>query len=309
MIEQLDIHASVRHALKIRNPVVALESTLIAHGLPWPDNLQTVRAMQQAIVAEGASPAVIGIYRGRVCIGLDDELLEYFARADGIAKASRRDIALLLALERDGATTAAGTMMCAAMAGIRVFATGGIGGVHRRVEETLDVSADITELGRTTVAVVCSGAKSILDLPKTMEVLETQGVPIIGYGTNTFPAFYTRDSGLGLDVRVDTPESAARIVRIHQDLHAGGVVVANPIPESASLDSVELEGWILQAEADADAQGITGKALTPFMLDRLSTLSGGRTLVANKSLLQSNACVAARIAVALSSSYESDRIC
>ena len=309
MIEQLDIHASVRHALKIRNPVVALESTLIAHGLPWPDNLQTVRAMQQAIVAEGATPAVIGIYRGRVCIGLDDELLEYFARADGIAKASRRDIALLLALERDGATTVAGTMMCAAMAGIRVFATGGIGGVHRRVEETLDVSADITELGRTTVAVVCSGAKSILDLPKTMEVLETQGVPIIGYGTNTFPAFYTRDSGLGLDVRVDTPELAARIVRIHQDLHAGGVVVANPIPESASLDSVELEGWILQAEADADAQGITGKALTPFMLDRLSTLSGGRTLVANKALLQSNACVAARIAVALSSSYESDRIC
>jgi pseudouridine-5'-phosphate glycosidase len=301
MIEQLDIHASVRDALKVRKPVVALESTVISHGLPWPDNLQTVRAMQQAIVAEGATPAVIGIYRGRVGIGLDDQVLEYFARADGIAKASRRDIAALLALGKDGATTVAGTMMCAAMAGIRVFATGGIGGVHRRVEETLDVSADITELGRTEVAVVCSGAKSILDLPKTMEVLETQGVPVIGYGTNTFPAFYTRDSGLCLDVRVDTPEAAARIVRTHQHLHAGGMIVANPIPESASLDPVELEGWILQAEADADAQGMTGKALTPFMLDRLSTLSGGRTLAANKSLLQDNACVAARIAVALAS--------
>lgn len=299
MIEQLDIHASVRDALKVRKPVVALESTVISHGLPWPDNLQTVRAMQQAIVAEGATPAVIGIYRGRVGIGLDDQMLEYFARADGIAKASRRDIAALLALGKDGATTVAGTMMCAAMAGISVFATGGIGGVHRRVEETLDVSADITELGRTEVAVVCSGAKSILDLPKTMEVLETLGVPVIGYGTNTFPAFYTRDSGLCLDVRVDTPEVAARIVRTHQHLHAGGVIVANPIPESASLDPVELEGWILQAEADADAQGMTGKALTPFMLDRLSTLSGGRTLAANKSLLQDNACVAARIAVAL----------
>ena len=299
MIEQLDIHASVRQALTCGKPVVALESTVISHGLPWPDNLQTVHTMQQAIATEGATPAVVGIYRGRICVGLDDGVLEYFAQADGVAKASRRDIAALVALGKDGATTVAGTMMCAAMTGIRVLATGGIGGVHRRVGETLDVSADITELGRTEVAVICSGAKSILDLPKTMEALETQGVPIVGYGTNTFPAFYTQDSGLRLEVRVDTPDAAAEVIRTHQRLRGGGVIVANPIPGKASLDAGKLEGWISRAEAEADAQGVSGKALTPFLLDRLRTLSDGRALTANKSLLQANASVAARIAVAL----------
>lgn len=294
----LHIAPEVTAALAADQAVVALESTLITHGLPYPDNLQTALAMEAAVRESGAVPATIAILNGAITVGLSQTQIEYLAQADSVRKCSRRDLAVALALGEDGATTVAGTMIVAAMAGIRVFATGGIGGVHRG--HPFDVSADLLELGRTPVAVVCSGAKSILDLPLTLEVLETQGVPVIGYDTSELPAFYVSSSGLPLQVCVNGPEEAARIIRAAGDLDTGqGLLVTVPVPADEALDAASTEAAIQQATAEADAQGIAGKDLTPFVLARLTELTGGATKRANTALLINNARTAGRIAAAL----------
>ena len=280
--------------------MVALESTLITHGLPRPRNLEVARAMEATVRESDSVPATIAILGGQITVGLTDDQLAYLAEAENVRKCSRRDLPIVLARGEDGATTVAGTMMVSQMAGIRVFATGGIGGVHRG--RPFDVSADLIELGRTPVTVVCAGAKAILDLPLTLEVLETQGVPVIGYGVDEFPAFYTRSSGLPIDTRCDTPEEVAAIVRAARDTLglAGGTLVTVPIPEDDELPAGEAEAAITRALAEADAQGIQGKAVTPFLLARVSELTGEASLRANVTLLLNNARVASAIAVALS---------
>ena len=297
----LDIEPEIREALENQQPVVALETTLIAHGLPSPHNLECARALQQTVRDAGALPATIGICRGRIRIGLSEAELHHFATAKGIVKASRRDLATVIASGQYGATTVAATMICAAMAGIDVFATGGIGGVHRGGEGSMDISADLMELGRTGVTVVCSGAKSILDLPKTLEVLETQGVPVLGFETDQFPAFYVRDTGLKLDSRVDSAEQVALIIEARRQLGLeGGMVVTVPIPEKDAIEAAEVELWIATALAEARNARITGKDLTPFLLSHIARFSGGRTVGANVALVEHNAAVAAAIAKALS---------
>jgi pseudouridine-5'-phosphate glycosidase len=299
MYSQPAIHPQVQSALNAGQPVVALESTLITHGLPWPDNLEVARALEAAVREAGAVPATIAILGGQITIGLSGEQLEYLAGAEDVRKCSRRDLAIVVGTGGDGATTVAGTMLVAHMAGIRVFATGGIGGVHRG--HPFDVSADLMELGHTPVTVVCAGAKAILDLPLTLEVLETQGVPVVGYGTDEFPAFYTRRSGLPVDLRCDTPEQVAALVRAREALQLpGGMLVAVPVPPEAELPAAEAELAIGRALAEAEAKGIKGKALTPFLLSRVSQLTGQASLRANVALLLNNARVASRIAVALS---------
>jgi pseudouridine-5'-phosphate glycosidase len=299
MYSQPVIHPRVQSALNAGQAVVALESTLITHGLPQPDNLEVARALEAAVGDEGAAPATIAILGGQIRVGLTDEQLEYLAGAEDVRKCSRRDMAIVVGSGGDGATTVAGTMLVAHMAGIRVFATGGIGGVHR--DHPFDVSADLMELGRTPVTVVCAGAKAILDLPLTLEVLETQGVPVVGYGTDEFPAFYTRRSGLPVDVRCDTPEQVAALVCAREALKlAGGMLVAVPVPEQEELPAAEAELAIARALAEVEAQGVKGKALTPFLLSRVSQLTGQASLRANVALLLNNARVASRIAVALS---------
>lgn len=290
----------VRDALRERRAVVALETTAIAHGLPYPDNLALAGRQMAAIRAEGAVPAVIGLWDGQIAIGLDDTQLEAFARGRNFAKVSRRDLAAVLTRREPGATTVAGTMICAALAGIRLFATGGIGGVHRQGETTLDVSADLIELGRTPVAVVSAGAKAILDLPRTLEVLETQGVPVVGWRTEAFPAFYTRDSGLPCAARVDDAEEAALLLRAHWAAGLGGLLLANPVPAEEALERESVEGWIAQALEEAARQTVTGKAVTPFLLARLAEISGGATSRSNQALLEDNARVAAQVAAMLS---------
>jgi pseudouridine-5'-phosphate glycosidase len=276
-----------------------LESTLITHGLPHPKNLEVARALEAMIREAGAVPATIAILGGQITVGLSDEQLNYLAGADNVRKCSRRDLPVAVGRGEDGATTVAGTMMAAHMAGIRVFATGGIGGVHRG--HPFDVSADLLELGRTPVTVVCAGAKAILDLPLTLEVLETQGVPVIGYGTDEFPAFYSRSSGLPIDVRCDTPEEVAAIVRARDALElSGGILVAVPIPLEEELPAGEAEAAIVRALAEAEAQGISGKAVTPYLLARVSELTGEASLRANVALLLNNARVASAIAVEIS---------
>jgi len=292
----LDIAPNVQAALAAGR-VVALESTVIAHGLPYPQNLETAREMEQAVRQEGAVPATIAIIGGKARIGLNDAALQELATASGVRKVSRRDIAPCLAHRWMGATTVAATMYLAHLAGIRVFATGGIGGVHRTGD--LDISADLPELARTPVCVVCSGAKAILDLPATLEWLETWGVPVIGYGTKEFPAFYVRSSGLRLSLHCSTPEEVAGICRAHWALGLGGVLVTVPVPEGVALSSEEAERYIRQALAEANEQGITGNAVTPFLLKRIAELSNGASLRANTALLRNNAAVAARIALAL----------
>jgi pseudouridine-5'-phosphate glycosidase len=294
----LVIHPKVQAALDAGQPVVALESTLITHGLPHPQNLEVARALETAVREAGAVPATIAILSGQIHVGLTGEQLAYLARAENVRKCSRRDLPIVVGRGEDGATTVAGTMMLAHIAGIRVFATGGIGGVHRG--HPFDVSADLLELGRTPVAVVCAGAKAILDLPLTLEVLETQGVPVIGYTTDEFPAFYTRSSGLPVDVRCDTPEQVAAILRARQPLNlVGGVLVAVPVPADAELPAAQAEAAITRALAEAEARGITGKAVTPFLLARVSELTGEASLRANVVLLLNNARVAAAVAAAL----------
>jgi pseudouridine-5'-phosphate glycosidase len=288
-------------AVQAGTPVVALESTLITHGFPYPANVETALAMEAAIREEGAIPATIAVLNGDIKVGLAKDEIERLAELGqrGVRKCSRRDLPVVVGLRQHGATTVAGTMIAAHMAGIRVFATGGIGGVHRGHPQ--DVSADLIELGRTPVTVVCAGAKSILDLPLTLEVLETQGVPVIGYGTDELPAFYSRSSGLPVDQRVDTPEQAAAIVAARDRLGlAHGVLVTVPVPADQELPRDEAEHAITEATRQADAAGISGKDVTPFVLGKVLELTGGRSQVANIAALVNNARVAALIARAVS---------
>ena len=297
----LDIHPEVAEALAQGNPVVALESTIISHGMPYPQNVRTALAVEEVVRQNGAVPATIAVLGGRLKAGLTREEIEYLGQqGQKVTKTSRRDLAVLLAKGMDGATTVATTMMIAAMAGIRVFATGGIGGVHRGAGTTMDISADLQELARTNVTVVCAGAKAILDLKLTLEYLETHGVPVLGYGTEELPAFYTRTSGLKVDYRVDSPEEIARIMAVRSDLGlSGGILVTNPIPEEWSMDPALINGTMDRAVAEAEAQGITGKEVTPFLLARVKELTGGDSLEANIALVKNNARLAARIAGAL----------
>ena len=296
----LKLSPEVTGALAANRPLVALESTIISHGMPWPHNLETALALEADVRAEGAVPATVGIVEGRLKAGLSRHDIERFAR-DGaaVAKVSRRDLPIAVARRSNGATTVAATMIVAALAGIPVFATGGIGGVHRGAEESFDISADLEELAKTPVAVVCAGAKSILDIGKTLEVLETNGVPVLGYRTEDFPAFWARKSGHKVDHRVEDAETAARIVALQGDLGMGGVLIANPIPEADALKSDFIEAEIEKALADAEAQKVTRKDLTPFLLQRIFELTGGTSLKANIALVENNAAVAAEIAVAL----------
>jgi pseudouridine-5'-phosphate glycosidase len=299
-MKYLDIHPTVQAALSANRAIVAFETSLISHGLPWPKNLETAQLMEAAALAEGATPATIAIHQGRIHIGCDAPLLEHFARAEGVMKVGRKDISAAIATGKDGGTTVSATLHCAAAAGIRIFATGGIGGVHRGGEKSFDISADLTALGRSATTVVCSGAKSILDLPKTLEVLESQNVLVIGFATDSFPAFYARDSGLALEQRVDTPQQAAEILRCHRELAIeSAVLIVNPIDEAYAIDWPELQSWTEQAETEAAREGVRGKALTPFLLGRIGELSAGRTLAANQALAVGNAKLAAQIAVAL----------
>ncbi|WP_431859453.1 pseudouridine-5'-phosphate glycosidase [Azospirillum sp.] len=287
----------VADALHEGRAVVALESTVIAHGMPYPQNAETGRALEAIIRAEGAVPATIAVLDGRIRVGLSDDDLERLATGTDVWKLSRRDLPVALATGADGATTVAATMIAAALAGIAVFATGGIGGVHRGAETSFDISADLDELARTSVCVVCAGAKSVLDLPKTLEYLETRGVPVLGYGTGDFPAFYARTSGLPVLRRCDTPVEVARILHAKWRLGLdGGVVLANPIPEADALDAGAMEAVIAQALHDAESRGIAGKAVTPFLLARLKELTEGRSLDANIALIRHNARVAALVA-------------
>lgn len=296
----LSISADVKAALAAGKAVVALESTIITHGMPYPQNLAMAREVEDVVRATGAVPATIAIMDGRLCVGVSGEDLERLAQeGHKAAKASRRDVAALLASGTTAGTTVATTMQIAALAGIKVFATGGIGGVHRGAEDSFDISADLEELGRTPVTVVCAGAKSILDIAKTLEVLETNGVPVLGFGTDHFPAFWARESGFGVDHRFDDAESVAKMLAIQSDLDMGGVLIANPIPEADAWEASAIEGFITQALADADAKGVKGKAMTPFLLQRIFELTDGKSLVSNIALVKNNARVAGDIAVAL----------
>ena len=296
----LDLAPEVAEALNSGLAVVALESTIIAHGMPYPQNVETARALHEIIRAEGAVPATIAVMGGKYKVGLNHEDLHALATAGSVRKLSRRDLPLALTSGEIGATTVASTMIIAAAAGIRLLATGGIGGVHRGAEYTFDVSADLTELRQTSVAVVSAGAKAILDLPKTLEMLETFGVPVLGVGTDEFPAFYSRTSGLGVDARMDAPEEVAAFLKAKWSAGLeGGVLIANPVPESDALDAAAIESTIASAIAEAEAAGIGGKQLTPFLLRRITELTGGQSLVSNVALVKNNARLAARIAVAL----------
>jgi pseudouridine-5'-phosphate glycosidase len=280
--------------------VVALESTIISHGMPYPQNVQTAREVEQVIRDAGAVPATIALIDGRICVGLSDAQLERLGNARDALKVSRRDLAYVLAEKKLGATTVAATMICAALAGIEVFVTGGIGGVHRGAESSFDISADLQELARTNVAVVCAGVKSILDIGLTLEYLETHGVPVVSVGQPGFPAFFTRESGFNADFQLDTPEQQARFIRTKWQLGlTGGVVVSNPVPAESALRNEEIDGIIGEALREADAQGVKGKAVTPFLLARIKDLTDGRSLATNIALVKHNALVGARLAVAL----------
>lgn len=296
----LDVKPEVAEAIAQGKPVVALESTIISHGMPYPQNVETALQVEKIIRENGAVPATIAIIGGRLKAGLTPEEIEYFGKkGQAIAKASRRDLAVLCARGQDGATTVTTTMIIAHMAGISMFATGGIGGVHRGAETTMDISADLEELARTPVMVVCAGAKSILDLGLTLEYLETHGVPVIGYGTEELPAFYTRTSGFPVDYRVDTPEELAAAFRAQNDMAlGGGMLVTNPIPEAYSMDPAVINGAIDQAVTECREKGIHGKGITPFLLARVAELTGGDSLASNIQLVYNNARVAAQTAEA-----------
>ncbi len=301
MNQRLDIKPEVAQALAEGKPVVALESTIISHGMPWPQNAETAFAVEDTIRAHGAVPATVAIIGGRLKAGLDKEQIEHLAKKGlAVTKASRRDLPVLCARGQDGATTVASTMIVAAMAGISVFATGGIGGVHRGAEVTMDISADLEELARTPVLVICAGAKSILDLGLTLEYLETKGVPVCGYQTDELPAFYTRVSGFGVDFRADTPEELAAAFAAQRDLgYPGGMLCTNPIPEEYSMDPAVINAAIDQAVADSVAQGIKGKQVTPYLLARVKDITGGDSLEANIKLVLNNAALAADTAAVL----------
>lgn len=295
--ERLQIHPAVANALSAGRPVVALESTIITHGMPFPSNLETALAVEAAVRDGGAVPATIAILDGRIRVGLDEAELRALAALDGVAKVSRADLPSVLAAGTAGSTTVAATMICAALAGIRVFATGGIGGVHRGAELTFDVSADLQELARSPLAVVCAGAKAILDLPKTFEVLETLGVPVIAFGSDALPAFYSRESGLTAPLRCDTAEEVAAVMATKWGLGlGGGLVIANPIPPQDEIPMAVMETKIAAALDEADARGIHGKEVTPFLLGRLEALTEGASLTANVALVRNNARLAAAVA-------------
>ena len=301
MNQYLDIAPEVAEALAAGRPVVALESTIISHGMPYPQNVQTALAVENLIRENGAVPATIAIIGGRLKAGLSPEEIEYFGKKGAeITKASRRDLPVLVARGEDGACTVTTTMMIASMAGISVFATGGIGGVHRGAETTMDISADLEELGQTPVMVICAGAKSILDLGLTLEYLETKGVPVIGYGTDTLPAFYTRQSDFSVDYRLDTPAELAAAFHAQREMGLkGGMLVTNPIPEEYSMDPAVINAAIDQAIAESREQGIHGKATTPFLLARVKDLTGGDSLDSNIQLVYNNAVLAAKTAAEL----------
>ena len=295
----IDVADEVQAALESNQPVVALESTIIAHGLPYPDNLEIARELEEAVRAGGAVPATVAVIEGVVRIGLDPATLERLARpGSNVKKAGAADLAALAAQRLDAATTVSATCALAARAGIRLFATGGIGGVHRG--DPSDVSSDLYTLARTPIAVVSSGAKAILDLPRTVEALETFGVLVLGFKTDEFPAFYSRSSGLAIEHRMYRPVDVARALRVRFALRQGGVLIANPVPAEAEIPADEMAGWIDVAQSDAERIGVRGKELTPFLLARLAGLSGGRAVRANRALALSNAALAAQIAAALS---------
>ena len=281
-------------------PVVALESTIISHGMPYPQNVQTAREVEQIIRDGGAVPATIAIIDGKICVGLSDAQLEQLGNTAGVLKVSRRDLPYVLSQKKLGATTVAATMICADLAEIRVFVTGGIGGVHRGAETSFDISADLQELAHTSVAVVCAGAKSILDLPLTLEYLETHGVPVVSVGQAQFPAFFTRESGLNADFQLDSAVELVDFIRTKWQLGLnGGVVVANPVPSEHAMPKAEIDAMTEQALREADAQGISGKAVTPFLLERIKQLTEGRSLSTNIALVKNNAVLGAELAVEL----------
>ena len=296
----LDILPEVAEAIRSGKPVVALESTIISHGMPYPQNVETALKVEQIIRDHGAVPATIAVIGGRLKAGLSPEEIEYFGKKGrAIAKASRRDLAVLCARGEDGATTVTTTMIIAHMAGIKIFATGGIGGVHRGATETMDISADLEELAHTPVMVICAGAKSILDLGLTLEYLETHGVPVLGYGTKELPAFYTRHSGFSVDYRVDSPEELAKAFKVQGDLgFSGGMLVTNPIPEEYSMPKDVIDAAIDQAIRECEEKGIHGKETTPFLLARVAELTGGDSLASNIQLVFNNARLAALTAAA-----------
>lgn len=299
MTTMISYSKEVQEAMEQKKPVVALESTIISHGMPYPQNVETARIVEQIIRDNGAVPATIAIMDGQIKIGLSDEELELLGNSPDVAKVSRRDLGQLIATKKIGATTVAATMICAELAGIRVFATGGIGGVHRGAETTMDISADLEELATTGVAVVCAGAKSILDIGLTLEYLETKGVPVIGYQTDEMPAFYTRSSGFGLTFSAENPEILAQVLKAKWDLGLkGGAVVANPIPAEHALEDEFINGIIDRAMVEAEENGIKGKDTTPFLLGKVKELTEGRSLVANIELVKHNAEVGAKLAVA-----------
>lgn len=298
MVFQFNIHPEVETVLRQGKAVVALESTLITHGFPRPENVEIARAIENVVREQGAVPATIAVLKGEITVGLSAEQLDYLGSAQDVRKCSRRDLPIVVARKEDGATTVAGTMIVAHWAGIQVFATGGIGGVHRG--QPFDESADLMELARTPVTVICAGAKAILDLPLTLEALETRGVPVIGYQTNELPAFYSRRSGLFVDARVETPQEVVEILKAREKLRLeGGTLVTVPVPAADEWPAEEAQIIINQALADAEAAGISGKAVTPYLLERVNQLSGERSKQANIALLLNNARVAAQIALAL----------
>lgn len=294
----LDVNPEVAAAVAAGKPVVALESTIISHGMPYPQNVETALNVEKIIRDNGAVPATIAIIGGRLKAGLTPEEIEYFGKkGTKIAKASRRDLAALCAKGEDGATTVTTTMIIAHMAGIKIFATGGIGGVHRGAQQTFDISADLEELASTPVMVICAGAKAILDLPLTLEYLETHGVPVVGYGTKELPAFYCRHSGLQVDYEMDTPEEIAKMFKAQRDLGLkGGILVTNPIPEEYAMDEAVINKAIDEAIKEMDAKGIKGKACTPFLLAKVAEITGGDSLASNIRLVYNNAQLAAKVA-------------
>lgn len=294
----LEVRPEVAAALQNGAPVVALESTIISHGLPYPTNLETARRVEQAVRENGATPATILLRDGHIIVGATEEDLVHLAQADDVAKVSRRDLAAVLAGKRWGATTVAGTMICAALAGIYFFATGGIGGVHRGAQSSFDISADLHELASTPVMVICAGAKSILDIGLTLEYLETQGVPVLGYGTNDFPNFYTRTSGFQVNYRCDTPAEVAQIARIQWRLGMYGMLLACPIPEHAEAEGSLIEAATVEALHAAETQGIHGAHVTPFVLSQVAQRTGGASVNANIALVTNNAAITAQVAVA-----------
>ena len=299
----LDVAPEVGSTLERGGPIVALESTIITHGMPYPQNVATAREVEALVRGNGAVPATIAIIAGRIKIGLRDEELEWLGTAKDVLKLSRADLPYAVASKRHGATTVAATMICAHLARIRVFATGGIGGVHQGVVSTMDISADLDELARTPVAVVCAGAKAILDLPRTLECLETRGVPVVGYRTDEFPAFWSRTSGLPIPIRLDTPEAIADLIQAKEALDlGGGVLVANPVPKADEIPAQEMKNFIDEAVAEAGRRGIAGKAVTPFLLSFLFGSTSGRSLATNIALVKNNAALAAHLAAALARS-------